>query len=227
MDPLDKGPQQLRDTLKEYFEQIRFARAAELARSRRYLEAEGLLAPNGRESTDPRELDLLALISAQQRQYERARRLWETALQQSPGNTDYERAIARTKEAERSQAISQKRTMIVLVCIAVAGFAVGLWSYLHRPSPPATVDGEKETHSLPATPSPSLATPAAAQSTAIESQPSSASSTPAPQPAASQSTPVTPQPLPATPQPAPVTPQPTPAPPQPSPAAPPVAPDNP
>lgn len=101
MDPLDKGTQQIHDALKVCFEQIRFARAAELARSHRYLEAEGLLAPNGQESSDPKDLDLLARISAQQRRYERARRLWEAALKQSPDNAGYAQGN-RTREGGRA-----------------------------------------------------------------------------------------------------------------------------
>src|SRR5260221_5195359 len=108
MDSQERKTQQLDDTVKECFVQTRFARAAELARFGRYLAAEGLLSPNGREPSDPRELDLLARISARQRRYRRARRLWEIALKQSPGNADYERAIERTREAERFQAILRK-----------------------------------------------------------------------------------------------------------------------
>src|SRR5947208_1678589 len=74
MDSLDEAKKLVRAALKDYSEQLRFARAAELARSRRYLEAEGLLAPKGRVSADPQDLDLLARIAAQQRQYARARR---------------------------------------------------------------------------------------------------------------------------------------------------------
>ena len=205
MDPVDKEAQQLRDTLKGCFEQIRFARAAELARSRRYLEAEGLLTPNGRESSDPRDLDLLARISAQQRQYGRARRLWEAALQESPGNADYERAIERTKDAERFQAVLRRGAMIALACLAVTALTIGVWRFFHQPSPSSVVDVKKQASSSSATPQPAPATPQ-------------------PTPATPQPAPATPQPAPATPQPAPATPQPAPATPQP--ATPPVAPDN-
>jgi cytochrome c-type biogenesis protein CcmH/NrfG len=167
MDPFDKGTQQLRDTLKECFEQMRFARAAELARSRRYLEAEGLLAPNGRESPDPRDLDLLARISAQQRQYERSRRLWEKALQQSPGNADYERAIECTKEAERFQAKIRKGVVIAFSFLAVITVTICIWSFFHRPSPSSAIDEQKQANSSSSTPQPAPATP-----TNLRSQPS-------------------------------------------------------
>jgi hypothetical protein len=226
MDPFNNGTQQLRDTLKECFEQMRFARAAELARSRRYLEAEGLLAPNGRESSAPRDLDLLARISAQQRQYERARRLWETALQQSPGNADYERAIECTKDAERFQAMLRKCAMIALVCLAVAASVIGARKFFHRPFPSSVVEGKKQASSLPATPQPAVATPQPAPATPqpAVATPQPAPATPQPAAATPRAAPATPQPAPATPQPAPTTPQPAPATPQP--ATPSVAPDS-
>lgn len=210
MDP-DQGMQKLRETLNECFDQIRFARAAELSRSHRYLEAEGLLAPNGRESSDPRDLDLLARISAQQRQYGRARKLWETALQQSPGNPDYERAIECTKDAERSQAVLRKGALIALVCLVVVAMAIGILSFLHRPSPSSEVDVKKQVSPSSSAPQPAPATPQPAPPT-----PKPALATPQPAPA-------TPAPALATPQPASATPQPAPAPLQPTP---PVPPDN-
>lgn len=144
MDPQEKATIQLHGALKECFDQIRFARAAELARSRRYLEAEGLLSPNGRDSSDPKELDLLARISAQQRRYGRARRLWETALQQSPGNAAYERAIERTKDAERFQAMLQKAAMIVLVALVMAAVVIAVSNLFLRHSPRAASDKQPD-----------------------------------------------------------------------------------
>ena len=93
----------MRTALEKCLVQIRFVRAVELARSCRYLEAEGVLTANGRMSSDPKELDLLARISAQQREYCRARRRWEAALQQSPGNADYQRALECAKLEELFQ----------------------------------------------------------------------------------------------------------------------------
>jgi hypothetical protein len=184
---------QLQDAVKECFEQIRFARAAELARSRRYLEAEGLLSPNGRESSDPKDLDLLARISAQQRRYGRARRLWEAALKESPGNADYARAIERAKNAERFQAMLQTAAIIALVLAVIASVIV-VWNFslLRSPSQPHSVHP-------PVTQQPPLAPP----------QPLPATPQPAPQ---------TPTPVPSTPHPAPPAPSaahPAPATPQP------------
>lgn len=138
MNSVEHATQDLQETLRECFEQIRFARAAELARSRRYLEAEGLLSPNGQVSKVPRELDLLARISAQQHDYERARILWEAALQQSPGNASYVRAIERTREAETSRAKFRKTAAIALLSLLAIAVAIAVWSFMRRSDPIAT-----------------------------------------------------------------------------------------
>lgn len=208
MDPVDKEAQQLRDTLKGCFEQIRFARAAELARSGCYLQAEGLLSPNGRESSDPKELDLLARIAAQQRQYGLARRRWDAALQQSPDNADYKRAIERTMEVEHFQMILRKWAIVALVVFSVAVLIISVWNSSHltqdSQSPPQNSNSTETTPKQidpttiqPATKLPQVATPPSAPSP-IEG------TLAVPQP-----TPIAPQPTPATPEPAtphPVTP---------------------
>ena len=223
MDPVDKGTQLLRDTLKVCFEQIRFARAAELARSQRYLEAEGLLTPNGRESSDPKELDLLARISAQQRQYGRARCRWEAALQQSPGNADYARAIERAKEAEHFQAMMRKSTNIGLLTLAVVALAIATWKLFPMRSPTGASDVKKQqnVHGK-ATPLPSSQpSPQATQLPSSESQQPILPKPALPSQSDSESLPITP-PVPIPPQPDP--PLPEPAPPQPVPPAPPPVP---
>ena len=136
---------QVKEALKEFFDQVRFARAVELAHARRYLEAEGLLSPNGREPTEPKELDLLARIAAQQGQYERSRRLWETALQQSPNDPAYKRAIERTREAECFRAKLQKVAMVATLMLAVlVSFFVGRNFFLKHPvSPPTPPSAQK------------------------------------------------------------------------------------
>ena len=152
MDSRAQATQQLRDTLKECFEQIRFARAAELARSGRYLEAERLFFPIGRESLDLREIDLLARISAQQRQYERARDLWEDALQRAPENADYKRAIQNTREAERLDAIFRRVVMIGLVLVISAVLAIRVYHHSQTSSPARSEDKVSSVHGNPAAP---------------------------------------------------------------------------
>ena len=93
--------QQTKRILEECFDQIRFARAADLARSRRYLEAEGLLSQNGRLPTEPKELDLLARIAAQQGQYSRAEELWKKALAKSPDREEFWEGLNALEELQR------------------------------------------------------------------------------------------------------------------------------
>jgi hypothetical protein len=224
MDPVNQNAPQLRDALKGYFEQVRFARAAELARSGRYLEAEGLLSPNGRESSDPKALDLLARISAQQRMYGRARQLWGNALRQEPGNANYERAIQCTRDAERFQARLRKAALTALLGLSLTALAFAVWSYFHQPSPavakdirPASTPPPGRTTPQPA-PTPLQPEPVAPQPTPKPPQPEPTAPQPAPTPP--QPEPTAPQPTPTPPQPEPAAPQPTPTPPQPEPAAP-------
>lgn len=89
----EKWAAQVRRTLTECFDQVRFARAAELARSGRYLEAEALLCRRGELPRNPKDLDLLARIAAQQRQYDRAGDLWNRALATAPGEETFLQAL--------------------------------------------------------------------------------------------------------------------------------------
>ena len=214
MNHLEKPPLLLHDALKECFDQIRFARAAELARSRRYLEAEGLLSPNGRVSSVPRELDLLARISAQQRQYGRACRLWEAALQQSPGNTEYERAIECAKAAEHFQTKLRKAAMIALLAFSAAVLIIAVWNVFLRRSPTVARDGGQQ----PNAHSEATPLPPTPESTQV---PQPAPATPKPQPLP-PTPPATSPPAPTPPEPAPATPKPQPPPPTPPPTSPPA-----
>ena len=89
----EKWAAQVRRTLTDYFDQVRFARAAELARSGRYLEAEALLCRRAELPSNPEDLDLLASIAAQQRQYDRAGDLWNKALAMKPGEESFLQAL--------------------------------------------------------------------------------------------------------------------------------------
>ena len=193
-------PIEVRCALEKCLAQIRFARAAELARSRRYLEAEGVLAPSGRESSDPEELDLLARISAQQRQYGRARRRWEAALQQSPGNADYARAIERTIDAEHFQATLRKWAMTALLALAAAVLVITVWNFFPRRSRTVANKGENQPN-LQAKKTPLPATP-------------QVDPIPRPEPVPLQPVPATPSPAPAPTEPTTLPPPPPPTPPE-------------
>src|ERR1039458_10372687 len=83
-----------RNALEKCFAQIRLARATELAQSKRFLEAESLLSPNGELPASLGELDLLARVAVQQRRFARARRLWQMILVTEPTNEAAKIALA-------------------------------------------------------------------------------------------------------------------------------------
>src|SRR5437773_11900038 len=84
---------QTRDAVEECFDQVRFARATDLARSGRYLEAQGLLTHNGLLPETARDLDLLARIAALNRQWAAAGEFWMAALRKDPENQEYQRCL--------------------------------------------------------------------------------------------------------------------------------------
>jgi hypothetical protein len=137
MSEQEKWALQTRGILTECFRQMRFARAAELAKSCRYLEATVVLSPNGRLPIESRELDLLARIAARQKQFDKAAHLWELALQRSPENETYKKAIERTVTAKRTYRLRQ----VIAMNLIAAAFAVALLlAFLHllpweRPAP--------------------------------------------------------------------------------------------
>jgi tetratricopeptide (TPR) repeat protein len=94
-------PAQTKAALDHCLAQIRFARATELAQSRRFPEAEELMAPNGVLPGDARALDLLARIAAQQEQFAKARRLWEAAILKSSPCQEYSDCLERVQRLER------------------------------------------------------------------------------------------------------------------------------
>lgn len=95
-------PTEARTALEKCFAQIRLARATELGQWGRFLEAEAVLVKNGELPDDPRELDLLARIAAQQEQFAKARRLWQAALEKSPADEEYAQCLGRVLKMERT-----------------------------------------------------------------------------------------------------------------------------
>ena len=133
MDSPEKALSQLHQTLENHFKELRFARAAELARSGRFLEAEGLLSLGGQESSDPKELDLLARMAALQHQYDRARHLWGRALQKSSDPAPYKRSIECTKEEESRRAKIRIGAMAAIVVLSVGLAILATQTFLHNP----------------------------------------------------------------------------------------------
>jgi tetratricopeptide (TPR) repeat protein len=132
-----KWAAQIRSTLSDYFAQVRFARAAELARSCRYLEAEALLSPGGELPCDPKEIDLLARIAALQKDYNRAEELWQKALAISPGRESFPEALAALERVRGQKEVQRafyrelrKGFLFLLLLAAVTALAVALTSGL-------------------------------------------------------------------------------------------------
>lgn len=124
-------PPEARTALEKCFAQIRLARATELAQSKRLLEAEAILLLNGKLPDDPRELDLLARIAAQQEQFSKARSLWEVALQKSPADEEYVRCVELARKKERIYELTDK-VLIYVVCVIVV-FSIAAIVYAFMP----------------------------------------------------------------------------------------------
>ena len=115
--------------IEQCLAEVRFARAAELGRTGQYADAEALLSKDGLPPEAPRELALLARIAAQQGHLERARRLWEAALQSDPRNDMYRGCLeclnnlqneAQPGDRRRIQSIFYAATVFVLVLAGLA-----------------------------------------------------------------------------------------------------------
>ncbi|HKW29968.1 MAG TPA: hypothetical protein VJT54_11565 [Verrucomicrobiae bacterium] len=122
-------PTQTRAALEKCLAQIRLVRATDLAQSRRFLEAESLMAPNGELPDDPRELDLLARIAAKQEQFAEARRLWEAALQKSPANVEYSQCLERVQKLERAAGLIDSALNCVVWIVVVFSIAAIVYAF--------------------------------------------------------------------------------------------------
>jgi len=140
MQDQEERVREVQSTLKECFQQMRFASATELARSRRFLEAEALLVPHGRLPESSCELDLLARIAAQQGQFEKARQCWKAALQHEPAHLAYETDIKAVGQAEKAAA-TKKTIGLVSVAVGFVALCTSLvlfwpWKKAPPPKPP-------------------------------------------------------------------------------------------
>ena len=127
-------PAETRDALRNCFDQIRLARATELAQSGRLLEAEAVLAQNGALPHNAGELDLLARIAARQGRFDEARRRWNAAIQIEPGNETYRQCLEHLTPARRIVRLvahHQDTLLNVLVWTTIA-FAVAALVYTFR-----------------------------------------------------------------------------------------------
>ena len=100
-------------------------KAAELARTGKYREAEAILTRMGEESgLTPPALDLLARIRAQQGRYAEARAPWTAAARQDPDNPIYRRALQRLEKRRGPHwlpiALRGLAAFIFVACLAAA-----------------------------------------------------------------------------------------------------------
>lgn len=107
---------------------VRFARAVDLANSKRYLEAEALLVASGRERLTLDEIDLCARIAIQTGRYERARHLWLQAFKEVPEIKDFENLAALAEEAGRKAYLKRQVIFGVLVSVATAAILLVAWA---------------------------------------------------------------------------------------------------
>jgi len=132
--------------IADYNRKLRLARATDLAKSRRFLEAETLLLSCRGIPEGGKELDLLARIEVCQRRFGKARLLWEAAMRSEPDNGEYRRCVEQLRERE----VKLKRwTKVAGICflalVGVAVLAIGIVSVTKRhqahPLPPVQFDG--------------------------------------------------------------------------------------
>jgi type VI secretion system protein ImpK len=121
--------QETQAALDECFDQIRFARATELARAGKYPEAESLLSPPGQPAQVPRDLDLLARMAAQQGRYADARRFWEAALKIEPENNAYALCLEHLDQAKQGAKSGDPLPNFLIVAAIVFGLAVLIYAF--------------------------------------------------------------------------------------------------
>jgi hypothetical protein len=123
------------DALVRFTEQLHVARATELARSGRLLEAEALLTSDGGPRSG-QEMDLLARIAAQRSKFEHAAAWWQAAQEKDPSNADYRQGLEALADEARKQVRNQKGLLwasAALTTILMLVMTVLLWT---RPSAP-------------------------------------------------------------------------------------------
>ena len=125
----EKYAQQARAALQNCFAQIRLARATELAQSKRFLEAEAVLVSNGELPDNPRELDLLARMAAQQEQFSKARRLWEAALEESPADEEYAQCLERVRKLAHTSELTDRVLNYVVWVVVLFSIAVIVYAF--------------------------------------------------------------------------------------------------
>ena len=130
----------------DYNRKLRLARATDLAKCRRFLEAEALLHSSHGIPEGGKELDLLARIAVRQWHYGKARLLWEAAMRSEPNNGEYRECVEQLRERQtKLKRWARFAGIGFLSLVGAAVLAIGIDSFVHRhqahPPLPAQHDG--------------------------------------------------------------------------------------
>lgn len=122
-----------KESVLSLLDQLKLARAAELARAGHYAEAEEVLSA-GRDETrhGAASLDLLARMRAQQGRLEEAEKLWTRASLLDPANPAYGLALRRA--AQRRRGSRRPAFVLSLVACGLICALAGFWLWQRRPS---------------------------------------------------------------------------------------------
>ena len=147
--PEEKHSTQVRAALEECLAQIRLARATELAQLRKFVEAEGVLSPNGELPDNPRELDLLARIAVHRGELPQARRLWQAILQKDPTHEPAKAALQQLGSPWLMFSFDTRTAFLVgiatLICLSMVGLVASGFLFSELSRAPSSVTRTIET----------------------------------------------------------------------------------
>ena len=110
---------------------VEFLSASRLAASGKFDEAQVVLCPDGQLPTTSYALDLLARIAVQTGDFERARKLWQAALQKEPSYEPAKKALASLGSPWFAFAVVKRIAFLVTVTIIVSLAFVGFLALLN------------------------------------------------------------------------------------------------
>ena len=90
---MDKHRIELQRLVERFEDRLRLARATELATCKRFLEAEALICPGGRQPGTADEFDLLARIHVQQGRFDLAKKRWSGAAMTGERRGEFEECL--------------------------------------------------------------------------------------------------------------------------------------
>jgi hypothetical protein len=116
---------QLSRVLDDFFGQLRFARAVDLASHGRTREAGSILLSNGARTLTAEELDLLARIVTKENRFAEARSFWNDAVRLDPKNRIYAECLEALTKAEGHKI--RRIKFLVASVIIILVLLVCLW----------------------------------------------------------------------------------------------------